>query len=97
MAETDSNSTQTSLSELELQLELRDSNIANLRKMLDQKDELLMITSDQLKDSENRRTEMEEALIKVCVLLVLVKLYVAFLNIFFHEFFSSQKNRRIRK
>ncbi len=62
MAETDS---KASMGELEVQLEMRDSNIANLRKMLDQKDELLMITSEKLKDTENRLSEMEEALVKV--------------------------------
>ena len=62
MAETES---KTSMGELEVQLEMRDSNIANLRKMLDQKDELLMITSEKLKDTENRLSEMEEALVKV--------------------------------
>jgi chromosome segregation ATPase len=51
--------------ELEGQLEIRDSSIASLRRMLEQKDALLMATSDKLCDSERKRTEMEDALLSL--------------------------------
>jgi hypothetical protein len=51
--------------ELERQLELRDSSIASLRRMLEQKEELLMATRDKLFGSERERTEMEDALLSL--------------------------------
>ena len=53
--------------ELQRQLELKDTTIASLRKVIEQKDELLAATEEKLKALEEKRDEIEEALINLTI------------------------------
>ena len=53
--------------ELQRQLELKDTTIASLRRVIEQKDELLAATEEKLKALEEKRDEIEEALISLTI------------------------------
>ena len=53
--------------ELQRQLELKDTTIASLRRVIEQKDELLAATEEKLKALEEKRVEIEEALISLTI------------------------------
>lgn len=54
-------------SDLEKQLELRDFNIASLKKLIEQKDELLIATNEKLKALEQKSTDFEAALLNLTI------------------------------
>ena len=51
--------------ELEKQLELRDSNIASLKRTLEQKEQLLLATQEKLEVLELKKVEFEDALVSL--------------------------------
>ena len=53
--------------ELQRQLELKDSTIASLRKVIEQKDEQIQATEAKLKGLEEKRDEIEEALLSLTI------------------------------
>merc|ERR1712066_236350 len=55
------------INELEKQLELKESAISNLKKVIEQKDELLNATNDKVLDLEQKKTDIEEALVNLTI------------------------------
>ena len=55
------------ITELEKQLELKESTISNLKKVIEQKDELLTATNDKVLDLEQKKTDIEEALVNLTI------------------------------
>ena len=53
--------------ELEKQLEVQKSTISNLKKVIEQKDELLNATNDKVLDLEQKKTDIEEALVNLTI------------------------------
>ena len=54
-----------SIKDLEKQLELRDSNIASLKRTLEQKEQLLLATQEKLEALELKKVEFEDALVSL--------------------------------
>ena len=50
---------QQRINELEKQLELKESTISNLKKVIEQKDELWIATNDKVLDLEQKKTDIE--------------------------------------
>ena len=58
---------QQRINELEKQLELKESTISNLKKVIEQKDELWIATNDKVLDLEQKKTDIEEALVNLTI------------------------------
>merc|ERR1711935_607264 len=58
---------QQRINELEKQLELKESTISNLKKVIEQKDELWLATNDKVLDLEQKKTDIEEALVNLTI------------------------------
>jgi len=58
---------QQRINELEKQLELKESTISNLKKVIERKDELWIATNDKVLDLEQKKTDIEEALVNLSI------------------------------
>ena len=58
---------QQRINEVEKQLELKESTISNLKKVIEQKDELWIATNDKVLDLEQKKTDIEEALVNLTI------------------------------
>ena len=53
------------IADFQKQLELKEVTIANLKKVIDQKDELLSATTEKVSELEQKKVEFEEALVNL--------------------------------